>query len=183
VATSAQLCNAHAARNSGCGQARPRDIPAPHWPWLQQLGGHDIGGVTRDGTCSSPGNPAAPDDDRQRQRPAGPPAVGPRLPPGRFSGKRGMRDVPGQPMLLGQPPPVARRGVLSTAAAWPYAAQGCRSVTRWRPSQPISVGHRAGRVANRRSPVRRMGHRPCAVSKGRRWWATGSACSRKLRQA
>jgi hypothetical protein len=81
--------------------------------------------------------------------------------------------------FLCQTPPLARSGVLATAAACPCAAQGCSNATRWRPRHPRRAGSRAGRGSKRRSQGRRVGKRPCSVRRGRICRATGSSCSSK----
>src|SRR5215468_1429145 len=76
------------------------DVAPCQRQWLQQLGGDQIVGVTGAGKLRGPGEPDAPDHDRQMPLPAVPPAVIPRLTPRGFRGNRGLRDCPGQPMLL-----------------------------------------------------------------------------------
>ena len=156
-----------------------KDIADLHRQLLQQLGGDQIVGVTGDGALRGQGDPDAPDHDRQMPLPAVPPAMIARLTPGGFGVNRAMRDFPGQPMFLvpnaaiGAPGRTVDGGRM---ALWP---PGCTSVTRWRPRHPISAGSRAGSFSKRRSQVRRVGKRPCSVSRGRSCCATGSSCSRK----
>jgi hypothetical protein len=78
----------------------PEDLPDLQRPWLQQLGGNQSVGVTGDGTRRGHGEPEAPAADRPRPLPTVPPAVLPGLTPGSCSVNRGLRDFPGQPMLL-----------------------------------------------------------------------------------
>src|SRR5262249_61594840 len=76
--------------------------------------------------------------------------------------------TPASRSFLCQPPPCARTAVLSQAAPWPCCTQGLSALTRERPSRPIRLGKVAGKVAKRRSQVRRGGKPPRPVSQGRR---------------
>src|SRR5262250_664422 len=78
----------------------PKDISDCQRQLLQQLGSHQIVGVTGDSKLRSQGEPDAPDTDRQMQLPAVPPAVIPGLAPGGFGVNRGMWDYSGQPVFL-----------------------------------------------------------------------------------
>src|SRR5512143_220363 len=80
-------------------------------------------------------------------------------------------------------PPWARSGVLSSAAPWPCSAHGFKTCTRCRPKQPINAGSVLGKRCNRRSQVRRLGKRPCSLSRHRNCCTSGSAWSRKRSNA
>src|SRR5262249_56422927 len=84
--------------------------------------------------------------------------------------------TPASRSFLCQPPPCARTAVLSQAAPWPCCTQGLSALTRERPSRPIRLGKVAGKVAKRRSQVRRGGKPPRSGSKGGRFGPPGGAC-------
>src|SRR5215470_13920101 len=83
-----------------------QDIPYRHRPLLQQRWGDHIVSGTGDGERSGQREPDAADRDRQMQLPAVPPAVIPRLAPGRFGVNGGMGDFACEPMFLVPDAPV-----------------------------------------------------------------------------
>src|SRR5437879_2524744 len=87
-----------------------QDVPYCHRQLLQQLGSDHVIGVTGDGELGGQRNPDTANHDRQMQLPAVPPAVIPRLAPGRFGINRGMRDFPCQSMFLVPDTPVGTQG-------------------------------------------------------------------------
>jgi hypothetical protein len=123
----------------------PEDIPHRQRQWLQQLWGDHLVSVTGDGALRGPGQPEAADHDCQRQLPAVPPAVLPRLAPSGFGVNRGRWDFACQPMVLVPDAPVGAQG----------RTGDCRRVALRCPRQQ-PWDQRAAQTPDQRGPPRRQ---------------------------